>query len=91
MAEFVVLVSEPVIVAAELPEEVPVIPLTVGADHEYVVPVGTIFPVPLVGAILNDPAEQIVAVCAITFGFGFTVTVAAKLEPMQLPDVGVTV
>jgi hypothetical protein len=91
MAEFVVLVSEPVIVAAELPEAVPVIPLTVGADHEYVVPVGTIFPVPFIGVILKDPAEQIVAVWVLTFGFGSTVIVAAKLVPIQLPDVGVTV
>ena len=60
MAEFVVLVSEPVIVAAELPVAVPVIPLTVGADHEYVVPLGTMFPAPLAGVKVNEFEEQMV-------------------------------
>ena len=68
MAAFVVLVRVPEIEFAELPDAKPVIPETVGADHEYVVFAGTrspskgefAFVFVLVGVTVNDPAEQIV-------------------------------
>lgn len=41
--------------------------------------------------MVKDPAEQIVDVCVRTVGFGFTVTVTLKLDPVHEPDVGVTV
>ena len=57
----------------------------------YVVPVGTMFPDPFVGATVNAVELQIVGVCAATNGFGSTVTVVVNDEPTHEPDVGVTV
>jgi len=59
---FVVFVNVPEIVEADEPEAIPVIVAEEGADHEYVVPVGTILPLPFVGVTVNDVPEQIVAV-----------------------------
>ncbi len=53
-------VSVPLIMLALFADKVPVIPETLGADHEYVVPVGTMFPAPLVGVKENEFEEQIV-------------------------------
>jgi hypothetical protein len=47
--------------------------------------------VALAGVDVNVPSLQIVAVIAVTAGFGLTVTVTVKSDPTQLPDVGVTV
>jgi hypothetical protein len=50
---FVVFVNVPEIEEADEPEAIPVIVAEEGADHEYVVPVGTIFPDPFVGDTVN--------------------------------------
>ena len=55
-------VNVPDITDAELPEAVPVIPVTVGAVHVYVVPTGTVFPPPSVGVTEKEEPEQIAAV-----------------------------
>jgi hypothetical protein len=77
---------------AFVPATVPVIPVTEGADQEYVVPVGILLPAPLVGETVNVPAEQIVAVCAfVTEGTGLTVIVYVCGVPEQAgPYVKVT-
>ena len=66
-----------------------------GADHEYVVPDGTIPFVTFTGVTVKAPPPQAVAVMALTTGLGFTVTVTVNVEPTQLPTpdppVGVTV
>ena len=54
-------------------------------------PEGTILPLPFAGEIVNAAPEQIVVVCAITLGIGFTVTVAIKVAPVQFIPIGVTV
>jgi hypothetical protein len=54
------------------------------------VPAGTILPPPLAGDIVAAAPLQTVAVCAITSGTGFTVTVTLKAVPGQVPEVGVT-
>ena len=74
-------VNVPEILEAEVPAAVPVIPATVGADHVYDVPVGTIFPDPFVGLTVNGVPEQTGVVCVVTLGIGFTVTVTGKLVP----------
>ena len=85
------LLSVPVILAWLVPAAPPVMPpVTVGADHEYVVPPGTMS-VPFTGVRLKLPPLQIVCVFAAMVGVGLTVTVTVKVEPVQLPDVGVTV
>ncbi len=43
------------------------------------------FPDPFVGVTVNDPAEQIVDVWAITFGVGFTVIVPIAFSEPQPP------
>ena len=90
------LVSVPVILVCEVPAAPPVIPpVTTGADHVYVVPVGTILPVtPLTGLTVNTLSLQDEVVCVLTNGFGFTVTVIVNVDPTQFPvspEVGVTV
>ena len=46
----------------------------------------------LTGVVVNVPALQIDGVkLVVTVGLGLTVTVTVKLEPVQLPDVGVTI
>jgi hypothetical protein len=66
------------------------LPVTVGAGQEYVVPIGTIS-VPLVGATLKAVPLQTITVLLVIVGLGFTVTVTVKGVPVQLPDFGVTV
>ena len=75
-----------------VPAAPPVIPpVTAGANHVYVVLAGTTPLVPLTGVTENAAALQVAAVIAVTAGLGFTVTVTVKVEPVQVPDVGVTV
>ena len=57
----------------------------------YVVPVGTMFPDPLLGATVNTAALHAVAVCEVTNGFGLTDTVTVNVDPVHEPDTGVTV
>jgi hypothetical protein len=89
----VVFVNVPEIELELVPVAKPEIPLVVGRDQEYVVPTGTIFPLPFDGDTVNGVPEQTVVVCVVvTFGIGFTVTVTGKLVPEQTPDkLGVTV
>ena len=47
-------------------------------------------PEPLLGVTENEVPLQIVGVCAVTNGFGSTVTVVVNVEPIHVPDVGVT-
>ena len=94
IAAFVEFVMLPEIELAFVPAAVPVIPVTVGADHEYVVPVGTMFPEPLDGVTVKLDPEQIVCVCTLTVAVGATVTVTVKLVPSHagvVSELGVTV
>ena len=45
----------------------------------------------LTGVIAKPAPLQTVEVIGVTDGFGFTVTVTVKSDPVQLPDIGVTV
>ena len=84
MAAFVVFVSVPATEVAELPDAKPVIPETVGADHEYVVFAGTNSEPPFEGVTVNDPAEQIVSVTSEIDGVGLTVTLKVIIVPEQV-------
>jgi hypothetical protein len=86
----VVLVSVPPILAP-LPAAPPLNPAPAGAPQLYVVPTGTIPLVTFTGVTENAVPPQTVAVMLVTAGFGFKVTVTVKVEPVQLPDFGVTV
>ena len=82
----------PLILTAPDPAAPPVTPpVTKGAAHEYVVAAGTIPFAPLSGAETNVPPLHISAVMSVIPGFGLTVTVTVNVEPIQVPDVGVTV
>ena len=84
--------SVPVILDAPLPVVPPVmLPVTDGAGQVYVVPVGTIPLVTSIGVDVKPVPPQVVEVIAVIAGFGFTVTVSVKVDPVQLPEVGVTV
>jgi hypothetical protein len=79
---------------AAVPACVPVMPVTVGADHVYVVPDGTIFPLFVwssAGVTVASPPEQITGDTAAIDGFGLTVNATSNAVPVQLPDEGVTV
>ena len=56
------LVKLPVTLLDAVPTAIPVILEELGADQEYVVPAGTIFPDPFVGATVKVPPEQIAVV-----------------------------
>jgi hypothetical protein len=90
MAALVVLVRVPEMLAALLPEAVPVIPATTGADQEYVVEAGTIPLVVFTGVAVNEFPLQMVELIAVTAGVGLTVTVTLNAVPPQDPEVGVT-
>ena len=83
----------PLIFTAFVPGNPPVIaPVTVGADHEYNVPAGTIPFVPLVGVTVNNTPLQLTPVIAVTAAEGFTDTVTVNAAPVpQFADVGVTI
>ena len=49
------------------------------------------FPDPFEGATVNAVALHVVALCAVTYGFGLTVTVTVNVDPAHEPDNGVTV
>ena len=80
---------------AELPDVVPVIPATLGTDHEQVVPVGTIFPEPLLGVTVNAEFEHMVCEILLIVGVRsvFTVTSTLNGEPLHVPmgEMGVTI
>ena len=60
--------------AALVPDAVPLIPATLGAVQLYTVPVGTIS-VPLVGLTVNVPLLHMVESLLAMLGVGFTTTV----------------
>ena len=64
----VLLVNVPEILEAFVPEANPEIPEIEGADQEYKVPDGIVFPDPSVGATSKATAEQAEVDCAITIG-----------------------
>ena len=86
------LVRVPEILEAPDPVVPPVIlPVTAGADQEYVVPAGTKPFVELAGVAVNAVPLQVVAVIFVTAGLGLTVTVTVKVAPEQDDVAGVTV
>ena len=89
--ELVVLVSVAATDVAPAPAEVPDIPATTGAAQLYVVPAGTVPSVPLAGTTEKAVPLQTVIVWLFIAGIGLTVTATVKLDPVQLPVVGVTV
>ena len=91
IAAFVILTNVPLIVDAFVPADVPVIPTTDGADHEYNVPTGTVLPPPFDGVTPNVPPEHIVAVCDKIVATGLTVYTNVVAVPEQPLNVGVTV
>jgi len=85
------LTSVPLMFTAPLPAAPPVNPPdTEGADHEYVVPAGTVPSVPSSGVVVNVPPLQITAARLEIVAFGLTVMVTLNGVPVQLPDTGVT-
>jgi len=90
--ELVGLISDPLMFAALLPAEPPVMPPErPGIGHVYVVPAGTTPSAPFEGAMVNDPALHMVVVWLFIAGFGFTVIVTVKSVPVHVPVTGVTV
>jgi hypothetical protein len=86
------LVSVPFILACAAPAAPPVSPpVTTGAAHEYVVPVGTLPLVTSTGDMVNAAALHVVPVILLIRGRGLTVTVTVKLVPVQVAVAGVTV
>ena len=62
----------------------PVILVFVLIDHVYVVPLGTIFPLPLVGVTEKAFIEQIAAGVTLAIaGLGFTLITTVKAVPEQ--------
>ncbi len=89
---FVGFVNVPLITAAFVPLKPPVKPpVTVGADQLYNVPVGTMPFVPFVGVAVKSTPLQLTVVIAVTTAVGFTLMVTVNVEPLQLPDNGVTI
>lgn len=82
----------PLIFVAFVPDTPPVIPpVTVGADQLYSVLAGIIPFSPFVGVTVNNTPLQVIAVIAFTAAPGFNVIVIVNVEPVQLPDNGVTI
>jgi hypothetical protein len=66
--------------------------LLTGLLQVYVVPIGTIFPLPFVGVTVNVAPEQIAeGVTSAITGFGLTVIVTVNVLPEHVPEIGVTV
>jgi hypothetical protein len=74
------LIEEPLL---DTPPVIP--PVTVGADHVYVVPAGTIPSVELTGVKVNVAPLHTVVVRLFSAGFGFTVTVMVKISVAEHP------
>ena len=77
--------------ACALPPVIDKAGVSTGVDQVYVVPVGTIPFVTLVGVAVKAVPPQIVLDIAFMYGFGLTVTVTVKVLPVLLPDNGVNV
>ena len=91
MGAFVVFVNVPLIDDAFVPDANPVIPVAVGADHVYLVPLGTISPPKLEGVTVNVPPEQMVDVLLDMIGFGLTYAITFNAGPEQDAAKGVMV
>ena len=81
---------------AAFPAAPPVIPpVTIGADHVYVIPFGTIsLLAPFVIMVVNNSLLQAATVFALIDGLGLIVTVIVNGAPGQTPtspDTGITV
>jgi hypothetical protein len=66
-------------------------PVTAGTPHVYVVPAGTIPLVTFTGVAVKAEALHVEVVILVIAGTGLTVTVTVKVDPGQVPEVGVTV
>ena len=75
--------------ATVIPPVIP--PVTLGADQLYKVPDGTIPFVEFTGVTLKNTPSQLTAVIAVITAVGFKVTVTVNVEPVQDPDIGVTI
>jgi hypothetical protein len=78
-------------VACALPPVTAPAGLLTGFVHVYVVPAGTVLPLPSVGVTVKAVPLHMIAVWLVIDGFGLTVTVTVNVLPAQVPDVGVTV
>ena len=75
-----------------MPPVIAPIGLLIGVVHVYVVPLGTIFPLPLVGVTEKAAPEQIAAGVTLAIaGLGFTLITTVKAVPVQLLKIGVIV
>jgi len=90
---FVGFVNVPLIAVTPLTWVIPPVnpPVTEGGFHVNVVPDGMIPFTPLVGVTVKPVPLQVMEVIALITAVGFTVTVTVKVDPVQLPDNGVTV
>ena len=85
------LVRVPVI-DAPLPPTPPVRPpVTTGTPQVYVILPGTIPSVPFTGVTVKAEALHAATVILLMAGFGFTVIVTVKFDPVQVAVAGVTV
>ena len=91
-ASIVGLVRLPLIFELLVPDNPPVTPpVTVGADHEYKVPTGTIPLTPSVGVIEKVMPLQALKRISVTIGLGVRFTVTVNGVPVQFPETGVTI
>ena len=65
--------------------------MPVGADQVNVVPYGIIPLVPSVGVTPNKIPLQVMILIGVTVATGFSVTVTVKVDPVQVPETGVTI
>ena len=70
-----------------LPGFATVIPVTLGADHEYCVVEGTTLPaIPFAGVTKKVSPEQTAAVCVGIVIVGPTVTMSVKVDPVHVTE-----
>jgi hypothetical protein len=86
------LVNVPITAKVAVPLAPPVMPPdTDGADQLYVVPDGITPLITSVGVALKNTPLQVVAVIAVTTGYGLTVTVTVNVAPVYISDTGVMI
>jgi len=86
-----VLVSVPVMLGPAPAASPVMVPTIVGKPQVYEVPAGTTPLMPFVGLATNVEPLHIADVMLLIAGTGFTVMDTVNVDPVQLPDVGVTV
>jgi hypothetical protein len=86
------LLNKPLIIVILFVADAPpvTVPVNPGSSHVYLVAIGTIPFVTLVGVTTNATPLQVTVVIAVTSGVGFNVTITVNAAPVQLPDRGVT-